>query len=72
MENGYVLLTEREEMWAKMLVEVLRDNGVPCEALSVNGAGFAIKTGIQDTYKIYVDKDKLDEAKALYCELFGE
>ena len=72
MKNGYVLLTEKEEMWAKMLVDVLRDNGVACEALSVNGAGFAIKTGIQDTYKMDVDKDKLDEAKTLYCELFGE
>ena len=39
MNNGYVLLVEKEEMWAQMLIQVLKDNNIPCSALPVHGAG---------------------------------
>ena len=35
MSNEYVLLVEKEEMWAKMLMQVLRDNEISCTALPV-------------------------------------
>lgn len=72
MQEGYVLLTEKEEIWAKMLAEVLGDNNIPCTLLPVNGAGFSIKTGIQDRLKIYVPSEKLSLATDLVQELFGE
>lgn len=71
MDNGYVLLVEKEEMWAKMLMQVLEDNNVPCAALPVYGAGFTIKTGTQERLKVYVSPEYLPQATALVEELFS-
>ena len=71
MRDGYILLVEKEEMWAKMLMQVLEDNHVPCAALPVYGAGFSIKTGIQDRLKVYVPVDNLPQATELVEELFS-
>ena len=71
MDNGYVLLVEKEEMWAQMLMQVLEDNNVPCAALPVYGAGFAIKTGIQERLKVYVPSENLPQATELLQELFS-
>ena len=71
MDNGYVLLVEKEEMWAKMLMQVLEDNNVPCAALPVYGAGFTVKTGIQERFKVYVSYECLPQATALVEELFS-
>ena len=70
MDNGYVLLIEKEEMWAKMLIEVLNDNGIPAVSRSVLGAGFVIKTGLPERLKIYVPSDKKERAAELANELF--
>ena len=70
MDNGYVLLTEKEEMWAKMLIEVLNDNGVPCVSRSVLGVGFVIKTGTPERLKIYVPSEQAEHANELLRELF--
>ena len=71
MRNGYIMLVEKEEMWAKMLMQVLEDNHVPCAALPVYGAGFSLKTGIQDRLKVYVSVDNLPQATELVEELFS-
>ena len=70
MKNGYTLLTEKEEMWARVLVEVLEDHDIPCVLVPVHGAGFALKTGLQDSVRIFVSEDKLSRAQDLAQELF--
>ena len=72
MDNGYVLLTEKEAMWAQMLIEVLEDNGIPCESLPVLGTAFALRTGVQDCLRVYVPAEKLDPAEELLQVLFSE
>ena len=52
MNDGYELLVEKEEMWARMLMQVLEDNDVPCASLPVFGAGFAIKKGAKERLKV--------------------
>ena len=71
MNNGYVLLVEKEEMWAQMLIQVLKDNNIPCSALPVHGAGVIIKTGIQERLKVYVPSENMPQASELLQELFS-
>ena len=71
MNDEYVLLTEQEEMWARMLIQVLEDNGSSCTTLPVYGAGFSIKTGMQDSLKVFVPSEKLSQAEELLQELFS-
>ena len=70
MSDEFVLLTEQGEMWAKMLMQVLKDNDIVCTALPVYGAGFAAKTGRMDSWKIYVPAAHLPQATQLLDELF--
>ena len=72
MDHGYVLLIEKEEMWAKMLMEVLQDNGIPCVKQSVYGAGFVLKTGTLERFKVFVPKEYMEQASELVQELFSE
>lgn len=71
MNNEYVLLTEEDEMWAKMLMEVLENNKIPCVARPVYGAGFTIKTGVQERLKVYIPSECLPKATELLQELFS-
>ena len=71
MEHEYVLLAEKEEMWAKTLMEVLRDHDVPCIALSVYGAGFTIKTGMPERLRVCVPAEKLSQARELMEAFFS-
>lgn len=71
MESGYEFLVEKEEMWARMLLEVLADNGIPCTALPVHGAGFSLKTGLQDSLQIFVPGSYLPQASELVQALFS-
>lgn len=71
MNDGYVLLTEKEEMWSRMLIQVLEDNGIPHTTIPVYGAVFSIKTGKQDSLRIFVPAEKLPQAKELLEELFS-
>ena len=72
MKDAYVLLTEKEEMWAKLLMQVLEDNNVPCTAIPVYGAGFSLRTGMQERLKVYVPSENLPQAMELTEELFSE
>lgn len=71
MTNNYVLLIEKEEMWARMLMDVLKDNGVPCEAIPVYGAALVLKAGAQERLRVYVPREKLDEANEWLDALFS-
>lgn len=71
METDYVLLVEKEEMWAKMLLQVLEDNNIPCTALPVHGAGVVMKTGMQERLKVYVPRTSRATAEDLMNELFS-
>lgn len=71
MKDGFVLLTEKEQMWARMLTDLLEDNHIPCATLPVQGAGFSVKTGIQDRLKVYVPAEKLPQATELLEALFS-
>lgn len=71
MNDGYVLLIEKEEMWARMLMEVLEDNQIPCASLPVFGAGFSLKTGTQERLRVYVPAGCLPQATELYEALFS-
>ena len=71
MTNEYVLLAEKEEMWARMLLEVLEDNHVPCTVIPVHGAGFTIKTGTQERLKVYVPTRHRSQAAELLEALFS-
>ena len=63
---------ETEEMWAKMLMEVLDDNEIPYAAKSVYGAGLVIRAGMQERLEIYVPEEYFEQAKALADALFSE
>ena len=71
MHHDFVFLTEKEEMWARMLMQVLEDNGIPCSALPVHGAGFVIKTGMQESLRVYVPSSHIQQATDLLEELFA-
>ena len=71
MKQGYVLLTEKEEMWAKMLMEVLSDNGIPATALPVHGAGLVLHTMTQERLKVFVPAADLPRASELVEALFS-
>ena len=72
-ENGdYCLLTEKEEIWAKLFMEVLENNHIPYTSLPILGAGVVIHAGKTERYQIYVPYDSLLSAKELYTETFPE
>ena len=71
MDNEFVLLTQKEEMWARMLMDVLQDNDVPCSALPVYGAALALKSGRQEQLRVYVPADYLPQATELLDALFN-
>ena len=70
MNHDYVLLIEKEEMWAQMLIQILEDNGIACAALPVYGAGFSLKTGMQEHLQIFVPAPQLPHANELVHQLF--
>ena len=72
MNSGYELLVEKEAMWAEMLEQVLKDNDIQPVAIPVYGAGLALKTGMQERFKIYVPIERMAQAKELLNELFPD
>lgn len=71
-DGDYCLLTEKDEMWAKLLMEVLENNRIPHTCLPVFGAGVIMKSGKTERYRIFVPYGSLACAKALYDETFPE
>ena len=71
MKDGYAPLLEKEEMWAKMFIQVLEDNNIPFATVPVYGAGFSMRTGIQERLKVFVPAENLAQAAELAEELFS-
>ncbi len=72
MNEGYELLAEKDAMWAEMLEQVLKDNGVSCASIPVYGAGLTLRAGVRERLKIYVPAECMPRAKELMAELFPE
>ena len=72
MDGKFAVLTEKETMWAEMLLEVLRDHEIPYAQLPVLGAAFSMRTGTPERLRIYVPEDRLDQARELMAALFSE
>ena len=66
----FCLLTEQEEMWAKLLMEVLENNHIPFARFPVWGAGLALKSGRAERCQVFVPFEKLEEASDLLTILF--
>ncbi len=71
MESDFVFLTEKQEMWAKMLMEVLQDNNILCVSSPVYGAALRHKTGAAERLRIFVPQDKKQQAEELCTALFS-
>lgn len=71
MSNEYVFLTEKDAMWAEALMQVLRNNGIPCTALPVHGVGMVMRGGAREQLKIYVPAAGLEHARELMEVLFS-
>lgn len=72
METVFEFLTQKEAMWAQMLIQVLKDNNVPYTAIPVHGAGLTIKTGMRESLNIFVPKEAKEKAQELMEALFLE
>ena len=68
--EGFEFLIEKEELWAKMLMDVLKDNGNPCVSFPVHGAALVIKAGMQESLQVFVPEEFIERAKELVDELF--
>ena len=72
MEAVFEFLSQKEAMWAQMLIQVLKDNNVPYTAIPVHGAGLTIKTGMRESLNIFVPKEAKEKAQELMEALFPE
>lgn len=70
--TDFCFVTEKDEMWAKMFLEILKDNDIPYTQLSSVGAGLAIRAGVTDQIRIYVPYEKLDTALDLLKQAFPD
>ena len=65
-------LMEQETMWARMLEDVLRQNGIEVWTKSTYGAGLVIKSGgMFERLRLYVRYARLQEARELSALLFS-
>ena len=72
MDSDYVFLTEKEAMWAEMLMEALQKANIPSTSVPVYGAGLVMRAGVQEWLRIYVPLANKPQAEELLEELFTE
>ncbi len=66
------LLSERGQIEADMLEDVLRQNGIRCLKKSVGGAGLAMLTGlILESFKIFVNYEDFGAAREIADAFFA-
>lgn len=70
--TDFCFITEKEDMWAKMFMEILKDNDIAATSLPEYGAGLVMRTGIQERQRIYVQYKDLEKTLALLKETFSE
>lgn len=70
--DDYCYLTEKEALWAGVLQDCLRQNGIPHLTESALGAGLTAQIGTMlETVKFYVRYRHYSQAKELEAELFA-
>lgn len=69
MNEEYEFLIEKEEIWARMYIQLLEENSIEYTTVSVYGAGLTMKVGGQDIIKIYVPTSQLSKAKKIIKEI---
>lgn len=72
MNSDYIFLTEKEAMWAEMLMEALQKADIPAASVPVYGAGLVMRGGVQERLKIYIPLANKPQAEELLEELFPE
>ena len=72
MDNKYVFLTEIEEPWAQMLMEMLEKNGIASVGFSVHGAGLVTMTGVREKRKVHVPAEQLEAAEDILRAFFTQ
>ena len=55
-----------------MLMQILKDNGIPCIASPVFGAGLVVKNGMHDRLRVSVPADRLADAQDILEAYFAE
>ncbi len=71
-QEGMCFLAEKDAVWAGMLADVLKQNGIPFVKESSLGAGLAIRTGsLLETIRFFVPAAYLAAAKDIVDELFS-
>lgn len=71
MNQEYVLLLDKEEMWARMLTQLLDDNGIPYVTVLVYGTGMVLKTVTQERLRVFVDRKNFLQVSDLAEALFS-
>lgn len=72
-DSDYCFLTERELLWAGMLEDCLKRNGIAYLTRNTMGAGLTSKIGaMMEMTRFYVPFGDFDRAKSLEEELFSE
>ena len=72
MTQQYEFLVEKDAIWADILMQVLKENGIPCTAFPVYGAGVVLRAGVQERMKLFVPADQKQQAAAIMEDLFAE
>lgn len=71
--QDYCLLTERELLWAGMLEDCLKRNGIPYLTRNIMGAGLTSKMGsAMELVRFFVRYGDYEQARALDEALFSE
>lgn len=71
--NDYILFAVREQMWAEMFIDALRDNGVDAISKPVMGAGLTAKLGmLGEELQIYIPYGSVSLANEISDLMFGE
>ena len=71
--GDFCFVDEQAQMWAEMLCDVLRQNGIPCISRSVLGAGLAMKVGVNlDRHRVFVPFEQHEQALEIVNELFHQ
>ena len=72
MTQQHEFLVEKDAIWADILMQVLKENGIPCTAFPVYGAGVVLRAGVQERMKLFVPADQKQQAAAIMEDLFAE
>jgi RNA polymerase subunit RPABC4/transcription elongation factor Spt4 len=73
LSNDACFLCEKQMMWAEMLAEALKNNGIPVVLKKRMGMGMALKVGLMMEHcKVYVPFSCLQKSEEIVDELFSE